>query len=151
MDGIADVLGIGCDNGAENDDTCSASFVFFHVWRHGRHRFVAAKQRRCNRCNVSLWHWLKRGFRSWHRLLWSSWQRSTDFLSFLHKLVGIGQNQTVECCWACHVSVSTGFSSRSMDKFSEACISRRGGTGGARRASSIGPSGNCSDAVACRT
>ena len=46
------------------------------------------------------------------------------------------RSQTVEyCCWACPVGVSM----------------RPGGTVGARRVASIGPSGNCSDAVACRT
>ena len=38
-----------------------------------------------------MWHGLKGFTRSWHRLLRSSWQRNTDVLSSLHKLIGIGE------------------------------------------------------------
>ena len=93
------------------------------------------------KCNVSMWHWLKRCLRSCHRLHRSSWQRDTDVSSSLHKLIGIVEVRLLSAAagrvpWAFRW---------------EACMSRPGGTGGARRESRNGPSGNCSDAVACRT
>ena len=85
-----------CWTGTENDGADSASFEFptggvtgavsswktLKWWRR-RHGFVAARQRRCHGCNVSLWHWLKRCFWSRNDWLRSSWQRNTGGLSYL--------------------------------------------------------------------
>ena len=95
-----------------------------------------------------MWHWLKRGLRSWNDWLRSSWQRNTGGLSSLRKTHLNWRNQTVACYLTCHVS---GVGSRSMNISSDTCISRPSGTRGAQRASSIGPSGNSAGAVACRT
>ena len=52
---------------------------------------VVDRQLWCLRCNVSMWHGLKRCLRRWHRFLRSSWQRNTDVSTSLHKLIGIGE------------------------------------------------------------
>ena len=104
VDGTADVLGIGLTQElrmiqAEQISSfphvgghgrCLSSWKTLKPWRR-RHRSVAAKQRWCLRCNVSMWHWLKRGLRSWHGWLRSACQRNTDVLSSLHRLIGIGE------------------------------------------------------------
>ena len=110
-----------------------------------------ASLRRCettvsHRCNVSMWHWLKGCLRSWHRSLRSSWQRNTDVLSSLHKIIWIGEVKLLSTAagrvpWAFPMAVHRG----PWTSLLKLACHDRVALAGARRASSIGPSGNCSD------
>ena len=85
---------------------CLSSWKTLKWWRR-RHRFVAVKKRWCDRCNVSMWHWLKKGSPELERL-------AQEFLATEHWRIELSaqtplncRNQTVVCCLTCHVSVST--------------------------------------------
>ena len=85
-------------------------------------------------------------------------QVAQEFLATEHWLFELSaqthrdwRSQTAECCWTCHVNASTMARRGPYTHPQRLGNHDSGGTGGARRASSIGPSGNCSDAVACRT